>query len=89
MSVDVGSVATVGAPCGDRGGSAYDKFSHKVHLRIFPTFDHCWMMYGPPVIMTGSYMSVKEGFSHINYVFHTFGDQPALPTPLGLKGTIA
>ena len=89
VSVDAGSVFTLGADCGSAGGAAYDPLSHKIYPKILPTGEHCWMMYGPPVIIGDTYMSVKEGFSHVNYVFHTFGDQPALPNPAALSGPIA
>ena len=89
MSVPVGSVFTVGSPCGSAGGAMFDPPSHMVKPKIMETTAHCWMMWGPPIIIEDTYMSVKEGFSHVNYVFHTFGDQPALPSPEGLEGPIA
>jgi hypothetical protein len=49
-----------------------------------PTKKHCWLMYAPPIIIHGDYMSVKQGFNHINMVHRTSNFSPPVSTNAGL-----
>jgi hypothetical protein len=74
----------VGAQCGATGGAMYDPPSTTPDK--FKTGEHCFMMYGPPVVIGDTFMSVQDGFNHVNTVFHTSGYQPCVACNLDLTG---
>jgi len=80
---------TVYAPCGAAGSAMYDVDSKQYLLGPVekvgqPTRPHCWLMYAPPIIIHGDYMSVKQGFQHINMVHRTSNFSMPLTTNAGL-----
>ena len=82
ISTPSGSEFTVGAPCGAAGGAMYDPPSHTPEKAT--TGEHCFLIAAPPVIIAGNYMSMMQGFRHVNSVFRVNGDQPSVPTNLDL-----
>jgi hypothetical protein len=81
-----GSVITMGAPCGSDGGAMYDPPAHDPS-RV-PTGKKCFLTTSPPVIIGDTAMSVKDGFSHINWVFHTNGDCACCPDKYAIPGVV-
>ena len=79
-----GSVFTIGADCGSKGGAMYDPPSHDPGLLI--TGIHCFLMTAPPVVIGDTSMAVDGGFKDINFAFHTNGDQPCCPCQDNLPG---
>ena len=73
---------TVGAPCGAAGGAMYDIPSHDPNK--FPTGAHCFLIAAPPVIIGDTYMSMEQGFKHVNFIFRVNGYQPACPNCIAL-----
>lgn len=89
--VDAGgkeSVYTVYAPCGAAGSAMYDPVSlvrpGPGAIGGIPSGKHCWLMYAPPIIIHGDYMSVKQGFAHINMVHRASNFSPPVSTNAGL-----
>jgi len=82
----------VGSPCGALGGAMYDPISTSSTYPWPPgpfSPPKCFLMAAPPVIIADLYMSVDQAITHVNTVFRVDGNQPALPTPMGLEGDIA
>jgi hypothetical protein len=87
MAFHGGAVFAVGAPCGSQGGAMYDPPSHDPSR--LPAGPNCWLMFGPSVSIGSSYMSVMQGFQHVNMVFNTSGGGGgSVPTPVGLPGPV-
>lgn len=93
--VDAGgasSVYTAYAPCGAAGAAMYDPDSlYRPGPSVIggkPTSPHCWLMYAPPIIIADTYMSVMDGFQHVNMVHKTMGYSPSIPNKLALTGPI-
>ena len=78
-----GDVFTVGAPCGSAGGAMYDPPSTTPPPKM-PTGEHCFLLTAAPVVIGDTFMTVNDGFKHVNWVFHTCGDQPCCPNQYGL-----
>lgn len=81
-------VYTVTALCGVHGSAMYDPISlagGPIENAGDPTGTHCWLMYAPPIIIHGDYMSVKQGFEHINDVHRTASAAPPVTTNLELS----
>ncbi len=81
-----GSVITIGSQCGSEGGAMFDPPATTPEW--FPTGKKCFKTTAPPVIIGNTFMSVKEGFSHVNWVFHTNGDCPSCPDCYSLPGGV-
>lgn len=94
--VDAGganSVYTVYAPCGAAGSAMYDPESREYKIGPLEnigdvTKPHCWLMYAPPIVIHGDYMSVQQGMMHVNMVHRTSNFTPPVPTQLALNGNI-
>jgi hypothetical protein len=82
------SDSTVGAPCGAAGGAMYDPIAT---TSIYPwppgggEKPVCFLLSAPPIIISDLYMSNEQSITHVNTVFRVKGNQPALPTPMGLR----
>lgn len=82
------SDSTVGAPCGALGGAMFDpiatasKFPWPTGI---PTIKTCFLLSAPPIIISDLYMSNHQAITHVNTVFRVNGEQPAVPTPMGLR----
>ena len=84
---------TVVSPCGAAGGAMYDgvpKISGgPPWIAISKVLEpHCFLDYAPPVIIGDTYMSMCEGFRHVNTVFRVNGDQPAVPNAPSLNAPL-
>lgn len=48
----------------------------------------CWAVHAAPVIIGDTWMSVHAGFSFVNMLYRSFGEQPSVATLAGLEGPI-
>jgi hypothetical protein len=70
---------TIAYACANSGGIALDMtVLDPSHVSI-PPMPACWMVTGMPVIIGDTAYSVADGFGLINFNFHTYGSQPAVP----------
>jgi hypothetical protein len=46
----------------------------------------CWAVHAAPVIINNTWMSVHAGFSFVNMLYRSYGEQPAVATRVGLPG---
>lgn len=93
--VDAGgreSVYTVSAPCGAIGSAMHDPPSlarlGPDAIGGVPTGPNCFLMYAPPIIIGDTYMSVMDGFNHINMVHRTSGYSMPVPTNASLNNVL-
>lgn len=48
----------------------------------------CWAVHASPVIIENNWMSVHAGFSFVNMLYRSYGEQPPVATLLGLEGVV-
>jgi hypothetical protein len=48
----------------------------------------CWAVHAAPVIIRNSWMSVHAGFSFVNMLYRSYGEQPAVSILAGLPGPL-
>lgn len=86
------SVYTVSSSCGAAGSAMIDVPSlSRPGPDIeggFPIGRHCWLMYAPPIVIHDQYMSVMQGFNHINMVHRTSGYTPPVPNKFALNSML-